>query len=157
LTSSALSVPAPPRHRLLAWLPTALWLALIAWFSSDLFSSAHTGSMLQKIIYLLYGPISKKTFLILHMLVRKAAHVTVYGILGGLAFYSWRATLPGRDRWALRWSMLALGVTLLAGVMDEFHQGFVASRTGSPRDVLLDLAGAVLVQIVIAKLLKEKR
>jgi len=142
---------------LLAWVPTLLWLAFIVWLSSDLFSSAHTCSVLLKIIHLLYGPISQKTFLILHRLVRKAAHVTVYGILGGLAFYSWRSTLPGHERWTLRWSALALAVTLLAASMDEFHQGFVSSRTGSATDVLLDLGGALIVQMVIAWWFKEKQ
>ena len=146
-----------PRRRILAWLPTVLWLAFIAWLSSDLFSSAHTGAVLLKIIHLLYGQISIRKFEIIHTLVRKAAHVTVYGILGGLAFYSWRSTLPGRERWALRWSTLAVVVTLLAASMDEWHQSFVASRTSNVRDVLIDLAGALLVQMLIAGFLRERK
>src|SRR6267154_1203205 len=122
-------------------------MAFIAWLSTDMFSAAHTGSLLLKIIHLLYGQISNTTFRIIHTLVRKAAHVSVYGALGGLAFYSWRATLHGRARWALRWSALALAITALAAILDEFHQGFVASRTGSPTDVLIDLAGALIVRM----------
>jgi VanZ family protein len=146
----------PRRRLLLAWLPTLLWLAFITWLSNDMFSAAHTGSVLYKIIHFFYGQISNRTFQIIHLLVRKAAHVSVYGILGGLAFYSWRSTLPGRGRWALRWSALALAMTVLAATLDEFHQSFVPSRTSSPVDVLIDFTGALLVQMVIAALLSEK-
>ncbi|HWZ45682.1 MAG TPA: VanZ family protein, partial [Candidatus Saccharimonadales bacterium] len=101
MSSSTPSVPVLSPPKLLAWLPTGLWLALIAWLSTDQFSAAHTGSVLLKIIHLLYGQISEASFAIIHTLVRKGAHVSVYGILGGLAFYSWRATLPDRARWTM--------------------------------------------------------
>jgi VanZ family protein len=44
-------------------------------------------------------------------------------------------------------SILA-GIVLLASavfaVSDEFHQSFVASRTASPVDVLIDICGALI-------------
>ncbi|HEV2960392.1 MAG TPA: VanZ family protein [Candidatus Angelobacter sp.] len=152
MSSSALPKPSATlfRRTFLAWLPTALWLATIASFSTDLFSSAHTGQILMKIIHAIYGPISPHAFALLHAYIRKAAHFTVYGTLSGLAFYSWRASLPGRRRWTFKWSGLALALTLLAASLDEFHQSFVPSRTASPHDVLLDMMGAMFVQIVIA-------
>ena len=82
--------------------------------------------------------------------MRKAAHFSVYGILSGLAFYSWRASLPGRLRWTFKWSGLALALTLLTASFDEFHQSFIPSRTASLQDVLLDMMGAMFVQILIA-------
>jgi VanZ family protein len=123
---------------------------MIGGFSTDTFSSVHTGDILMKIIHAVYGPISHQTFTFIHAYVRKAAHFTVYGILSGLAFYSWRASLPARLRWTFKWSGLALALTLIAACLDEFHQSFVPSRTASPRDVLLDMMGAMFVQIVIA-------
>lgn len=147
---SVSTIPAPASHRrLLVWLPTLVWLALIAWFSSDFFSSAHTGRLLLKIIHLVYGDISEQNFQIVHFLVRKAAHLTVYGTLGGLAYYSWRATLPANGWGRLHWITFASAMALLAGSLDEFHQSFVASRGPSPYDVLLDLTGALLVQLAI--------
>ena len=103
-----------------------------------------------KIIHAIYGPISPHAFALLHAYIRKAAHFTVYGVLSGLAFYSWRASLPGRLRWSFKWSGLALALTLLAASLDEFHQSFVPSRTASLEDVLLDMMGAMFVQILIA-------
>ena len=132
-----------------------LWLATIATFSTDLFSAAHTGQILRKIIHAIYGPISPHAFALLHAYVRKAAHFSVYGILSGLAFYSWRASVPGRWRWNFKWSGLALALTLLAASLDEFHQSFIPSRTASPHDVLLDMMGAMFVQILIASFTRE--
>jgi VanZ family protein len=139
------------------WLPTLLWLGAIAWFSTDTFSAEHTRGILWKIVHLLWGPISQEQFNTLHFFVRKGAHFTVYGILSAFAFYSWRATLPARQRWTFLWSGLALALTLLAAGLDEFHQGFVPSRTSSPRDVALDLVGALCFQIIIASILVGRR
>ena len=152
MSSSALPKPSSTlfRRALLAWLPTVLWLATIASFSTDFFSSAHTGQILLKIIHAIYGSISPHAFILVHAYVRKAAHFTVYGILSGFAFYSWRASVPGRLRWSFKWSGLALALTLLTASLDEFHQSLVPSRTASPQDVLLDMMGAMFVQIVIA-------
>ena len=144
-------------RRVLSWIPTLLWVALIAWFSTDLFSSAHTGSVLLKIIHLVYGEISKKSFHLIHALVRKSAHFGVYAILGGLSFYSWRTTLPDFPRWKFRWAGLALAVVLVTASLDEWHQGFLPSRTGTARDVVLDMIGAVFMQILIAGFEKTRK
>jgi VanZ family protein len=137
-------------RKLLPWLPTLLWLSVLTAFSTDTFSAEHTGSVLLKIIHAIYGGISARQFQALHFLVRKCAHFFSYGILGVFAFYSWRASLPARPRWMPRWSGLALLLTLAAAAADEFHQSFVPSRTSSPRDVMLDMMGAIFFQVVIA-------
>jgi VanZ family protein len=159
LSSSVITQPvtSPLRRKLLWWLPTLLWLCAQAVFSTDTFSAEHTGSILWKIVHAIYGAISTSQFEILHFLVRKAAHFCTYGVLSVFAFYSWRMTLPARERWAFRWSALAVGLTLLAGSLDEFHQTFVPSRTASPRDVLLDVTGAVCFQLVLATILRRRR
>jgi VanZ family protein len=127
-----------------------LWLCVLAWFSSDTFSSEHTGTVLLRLIRAVYGPVSHHAFQQIHLLVRKAAHFGAYGMLSALGFFSWRATLSAAQRWTFRWCGLALLLTLLAGSMDEFHQSFVSSRTSSWHDVALDMTGAVCFQIVIA-------
>jgi len=144
-------IPPPPfKKKLLAWLPTVIWLGMIAFFSTDTFSAEHTGSILEKIIRALYGPISPAHFEMLHVFVRKTAHFTVYGFLSLLAYYSWRTTLPRRAGWTFIWSLLALLITLLAASGDEFHQMFVPSRGPSVRDVQLDMMGAMFVQVLLA-------
>ena len=143
--------------KLAAWLATLAWLGAIAAFSTDTFSSAHTGSILKKIIEAVYGPISYHQFEQFHFFIRKAAHFTVYGILSWLAFLAWRSTLPAPRRWTLGWSGLAMTVVFVAASLDEFHQTFIPSRTGSSRDVMLDLISAIFFQIVIAVFLRERQ
>jgi VanZ family protein len=152
LSSTALPgpVPASPARKLRAWLPTLLWLCVLAIFSTDLFSAAHTGSVLRKIIHALFGPISHHRFQQIHFLVRKSAHFFSYGLLSAFAFFAWRATLPSYRRWMLRWALLGVLIAFAAGSLDEFHQSFVPSRAGNFHDVLLDTAGAIFFQLVIA-------
>jgi VanZ family protein len=133
------------------WLPTIAWLCLLTWFSSDAFSAQNTGGILWKILHAFFGSsVSRHQFEVLHFFVRKAAHFACYGFLSVLAFYAWRGTLPAFQRWTFRWSGLALALTLAAAGLDEFHQTFTHSRTGNLRDVVLDMAGALFFQIVIA-------
>lgn len=150
------TAPAPPKSKLIAWLPTMIWLAMIAYFSTDTFSAEHTGSILEKIIRAVYGNISHEHFRMIHVFVRKTAHFTVYGLLSLLAFYSWRATLPRRARWTFIWAVLALLTVVMAGSLDEIHQIFVPSRGPSPYDVMLDTMGALFVQVLIATFLRPQ-
>jgi VanZ family protein len=140
----------PFSRKLWAWLPTLLWLCVLAMFSTDTFSAEHTGGVLMKILHALFGNISTHRFHQIHFFIRKAAHFGSYGLLGALAFFSWRATLPAFPRWTFRWSTLALLLVLVAASLDEFHQSFVSSRTGNWHDVALDFTGAFFFQGVIA-------
>jgi VanZ family protein len=72
-------------------------------------------------------------------ILRKAAHMTEYGLLW---FLWWRA-LGFRHRGAAAVIALAYAAT------DEYHQHFVSGRHGTPVDVLIDAAGvAVAVALV---------
>ncbi len=138
------------RNRIIAWIPTLLWLAMIACFSTDVFSARHTGSLTWKILHWIYPSISIELFDLIHFFIRKTAHFTAYGFLSFLSYRSWRATFPSRAPWTFKWAGLALALTLAAASSDEFHQSFVPSRTSSPLDVLLDMMGAIFVQTLIA-------
>jgi VanZ family protein len=127
-----------------------LWLGVLAAFSTDVFSAEHTGNILTKMLHALFGTISSHQFQHIHFLIRKSAHFCSYGLLGALAFFSWRATLPSLPRWTFRWSALALLLAITAAALDEFHQSFVPSRTSSIHDVFLDFIGAVVFQLAIA-------
>jgi VanZ family protein len=143
-------VSTAPSRKLRAWIPTLLWLCILALFSTDTFSAEHTGSILMNVLHAVFGSRFDEQFQQIHFLVRKSAHFCSYGFLGALAFFSWRATLPARPLWTFRWSLLALLVAVTAGALDEFHQSFVASRTSSLRDVFIDMIGAIFFQLAIA-------
>ncbi len=139
-----------PRSKLRAWLPTLVWLGVLACFSTDVFSAEHTGLVLHKIIHALFGEVSPEAFQQIHFYIRKSAHFLSYGLLSAFAFFSWRATLPGSREWSARWSGLALLLTFVAGSLDEFHQTFIPSRTAHFHDVLLDTTGALFFQLALA-------
>ena len=137
-----------PMNRLLThWLPPILWAAVIMSASTDTFSGANTGSVLERVVVWLAGhPVSPATLDTLNFVIRKCAHLTEYGILGALAF---RALRGDRSGWSLRWAVGAVVLAACLASIDEIHQTFVPSRTGTWHDVVLDAAGAAVAQILI--------
>jgi VanZ family protein len=127
-----------------AWLPVILWMTLMFFGSTDLLSAEHTSRFLTPLLRWFNPAISPGAIADIHLLVRKAAHVTEYAVLTGLLFRAFRPTIT--DFW---WrAAVALVPALLFAPADEFHQSFVPSRTSSPFDVLIDYAGAVLGIII---------
>jgi len=68
------------------------------------------------------------------VVLRKAAHMTEYGLLWTL----WLWAQPGPRAPAAR---RALAIALAYAASDELHQSFVDSRHASPFDVAIDAAG----------------
>jgi len=96
---------------LTAWLPVVLWAALI--FALSSIPSLGTG----------LGPWD--------LILRKAAHMTEFAILGALVYRALPRAVPA----------IAAGVFYAA--TDELHQHFVRDRVGSPLDVALDAVAVV--------------
>jgi VanZ family protein len=124
---------------LLAWWPVLAWSALIFCMSTDTFSSEHTGSIIEPILRWIYPAITAEQFAFIHHLIRKTAHFTEYFIFALLLF---RGVRRGRSGWRWSWGLQALFIAAAYSALDEFHQSFVASRTASPYDSLLDTIGA---------------
>jgi VanZ family protein len=141
-------VTAPPRSAprfaspaaLRAWLLVSVWLALIFTFSSDLFGASSTGSLLRPILRWLFPAWSPAEIASLHFAIRKAAHLSVYGVLALLGFRALRLSLGASAR---RHASLALALVLVVASIDEYHQSFSSARTGTVKDVGYDLAGAL--------------
>lgn len=88
--------------------------------------------------------ISVLSYDLLHTLVRKTAHFTIYLILGILVF---NALCQSERFLRVRWKRLlwkALIICFLYAISDEFHQLFIPGRSGEVRDVLIDTCGALL-------------
>ena len=128
------------------WIPALAWTGIVLAASTDPFSAEHTGSILEAVLTFLFGAVKQETFDTLHFLTRKGAHLTEYGILGLLWFRAWRGERRGHE-W--KWALAGIGIALATAIADEVHQSFVPSRTGDVKDVLLDLTGAVILQIVL--------
>ena len=146
-----------PRRAWIQWIPAATWLGIICFESTDLLSSAHTGSILYSVLTYFFGHINPLVLVVWNHLLRKAGHVTGYAILSWLLFRAWRATLPlpRALNWSLAWARIAFLMTALVATLDEWHQTLIPSRTGNLRDVLLDSTAALGAQVLIWFLLSR--
>ena len=117
------------------------WMILIFWFSSA-GHEASSGQSMQAV----HG-ITRVTGVVLpEVLVRKAAHVFLYFILGILL------TLLVRT-YRIRWRSVvlwAVGIACAYAATDETHQLLVGGRSGQVSDVLLDTVAACVGVVVIA-------
>jgi VanZ family protein len=105
--------------RLNAWLPVAVWAAVIFTLSSV--PSLDTGLET-------WDPV-----------LRKLAHFGEYAVLGALLYR------------AVRGEPASIVLGSLYAVTDEVHQSFVAGRTGSPVDWLIDTAGVVAGVLLLSR------
>jgi VanZ family protein len=131
----------PPRMPawLRAWWPALLWAGVIFSASTDTFSSEHTASVLEPILRWIIRSLTEEQFDAIHYLIRKSAHFTEYFIFCLLLY---RGVRGDRRGWRWTWGVAALSVAAGYSVLDEIHQAFVASRTASAYDSLLDSVGA---------------
>ena len=137
------------------WLPLVVWLGVIAMESTPVASSANTRHLLLAALNWLFGTANSAWIDALNFALRKSGHFLGYGWLGVLFF---RALCASSRAAAGALAACAVGLTLVVASLDEFHQSFIPSRTGSVRDVLLDTVGAAcLLSIVLAYLhLRQK-
>jgi VanZ family protein len=115
------------------WLPVIAWGGLIFCLSTSAFSAVNTATVIDPILRLILPGISAAAIDVGHMLVRKCAHFTEYGILFWLLIRGPMAERP----------YLALMLCVVYALSDEGHQAFVPGRTASLYDVALDSTGAL--------------
>jgi len=129
-----------------AWAPVAIWIGVIFSLSSDDFAAPETSRIIGPLLAWLFPEASDETLAYFHFLIRKAAHVTEYGILYLLARRPLRIRSP---HWAV-WqnTLAALALVLLVASYDEFHQSLSLQRTGTVYDVALDVSGGVLALLL---------
>jgi len=131
--AKTLSVEPPELAPLGEWIPVILWGLLIFTLSTSAFSAANTARVIDPILRWLIPGITVASVDVCHMLVRKAAHFTEYGILFWLLVRGPMARRP----------YLALMLCVAYALTDEGHQVFVPGRTASLYDVALDSTGAL--------------
>jgi len=133
------------RTLVLYWMPVIAWMSVIFLASTDLMSAQHTSRFIGPFLRWIAPQISPEMIQQVQFAVRKAAHVTEYAILAALLMHAFSAGAR-----ALRWRDALLAV-FLAGAFaagDEYHQSFIASRTGAAGDVLIDITGAMLGALI---------
>ncbi len=148
----------------LAWLPTILWLVVIAFESTAYFSGGRTMLWTRRLLALFVDHVSWPLVFEANHILRKTGHFLGYATLSWFAFRGWMETLAysrellllkagrpvsQRSRWHLRAATLAVLVTIVVASLDEFHQSLLPGRTGMIRDVVLDAMGGIFAQIVL--------
>jgi len=113
----------PASRALSLWLPVVVWAAVIFTFSSIPSLSTGLGTW--------------------DTILRKAAHMAEYAILGALLLRALGRELP------------AFFFGLAYAVTDEIHQHFVEGRHASPLDVALDGVG-VAIGIFLVRLAQTR-
>jgi len=136
------------------WLPAAAWMAMVLAASTDPFSAKNTSEVLRAVLTWALGHVDALTFGLVHSLIRKSAHFIEYAILSALWFRALRVHL--NSLWRVRWALVGLIISLSVAILDELHQSFVPSRTGSAHDVLLDFCGAMFAQLLIWYALRRR-
>src|SRR5215470_13916368 len=135
------------------WAPPIIWMSVIFWFSTDLFSADNTGSLLSNVVSFIYPGATRELFDSIHFYVRKAGHLTEYAVLALLLFRAFRS--GSQERWRPRWALYSFLVVFLYALLDEYHQTFTRHRTASFYDSLIDTSGAVTA-LVLSWLLSHR-
>jgi VanZ family protein len=129
------------------WWPALLWAIVISAFSTGVFTSDNTSRIIVPILKWFFPHASQETLFLVHHFIRKMGHVTEYFILSLLILRGIRA---GKTGIHLGWALAAVAIVGCYAALDEFHQSFVPGRTAAVSDVLIDTAGGVAAQVVVA-------
>jgi VanZ family protein len=133
-------------RRLKYWVPAFCVAIVISAFSTHYFSGEQTARVIIPILHWLFPSASRHVLRLMHIGIRKAAHVTEFGIFSITVFHGIRGDRYG---WRLNWAVLTLLVAVAYASLDEWHQSFVPLREPSVRDVMIDAAGALLAQVLV--------
>jgi VanZ family protein len=130
------------------WLPVLFWMVFIFIGSTDLMSAEQTSRFIGPFLRWFAPEITDATIASIQLIVRKCAHLAEYAILSALLLRALRQHL-------LAARSVAFVLAALYAVVDEFHQSFVPSRTGSPWDVLTDSIGAILGLVIYVRMTRR--
>jgi VanZ family protein len=124
-------------------------MGLIFSMSTHIGASPNSASLLEKLLHRLAPGVltglSAEQLDLLNYLFRKLGHMCEYGMLTVLAV---RAFQRDQSGWRPRSGLAAVGLSLLYAASDEWHQRFVADRTGTIKDVAVDAVGVALAVVL---------
>ncbi len=141
--------PTPLRRSLfiVAWL---IWMGVMFYFSTKTWGGAATKSWLDQLLTLYVPPVRELMTTAdlgqLNFIIRKLAHFTEYAVLTTLGYWGWVKAMGRSPQQSLQ---IALFISILFAMTDEFHQRFVPGRTSLITDVLIDCLGASLAALAL--------
>jgi VanZ family protein len=143
---SSIESPISPSTRITHyWIPVLMMLMVQYSFSTNAFSSDETSRFVVPVLKALLRNPTAEQLQFWHHVIRKAAHVTEYCILGLLVYRAFRVDVARSSKVAL----LTVVFVAAAATFDEFHQSFVLSRGSSVFDVGWDCIGGLIAIILL--------
>jgi VanZ family protein len=137
-------------HFIYYWLPPLAWMVFI-FPTNDSLTADSTSSIIIPLLKWLMPAANQATLEDIHGFIRKISHFLGYGFLAFLLFRAFRSK-SRKFRW--RWIFYAGLISAGYGLLDEFIQTLIPKRTGSFYDWMIDIAGSVIVLVVVS--LKNK-
>lgn len=153
------------------WGAPILWMLWMRFLSSDTMNGESTSRFIGPILHWTFPEWNEWQLNLGHYMVRKTAHIIEYSILTGLwirAFsQKFKLTLRVKRFW-MGWKLLgikaslifvAICISVIYAIIDEFLQTLTESRTGNPGDVLFDSSGAIGMGVLLflLQILKKNR
>ncbi|WJQ03608.1 VanZ family protein [Geobacillus stearothermophilus] len=133
------------KNKLVLWGLVFVWCGMIYYFTeSPMFTGTNTASLISEIVQKLQlGHVDhiNDGFLSWNYIVRKLAHLSVFGLLAVLV---WEALYPWRFAMISAWVFAVICVCL-----DEWHQSFQPGRTSLLSDVVIDACRAGIALFVV--------
>jgi VanZ family protein len=135
------------KNKFVLWILVFTWCGMIYYFTeSSMFTGTNTASWISEIVQKLQlGHIDHNHindgFLSWNSIVRKLAHLLVFGLLAVLV---WRAFYPQLFAMVNAWVF-----TVICAALDEWHQSFQPGRTALLSDVVIDACGAGIALFVV--------
>ena len=130
-----------------------LVILLVAMYSLIFTMSAQDGATsggLSETLTALIVPETSASFATWHMIVRKGAHVMEFAVLYLLWYLAAMEAYPELP--AERQAFLPAALTLVSAALDELHQTFVPGRTPLVTDVVIDMAGVLLLTMLLYRM-----
>jgi len=137
------------RGRMFRYAPLLLWIGVIFLFSGSFGAASNTSLIIRPVLLWLFPDITEPSIRAVQFTVRKIAHFTEYAILAAWALRALKnSSVPvlRKRNWRFLFSFLLVAAVAFA---DEFNQSFFASRTSSPYDSLLDIAGGLAAILIL--------
>lgn len=130
------------RDRISRYAPLIIWMTIILFASANEFSAANTSRVVRPLLLWFFPDITEESIRLVHFFVRKGAHIAEYAVLGWLAGRAFSGS--SHEFLRQKWLLAGLLLIVLHALLDEFHQTFVPSRTGSIYDSGIDIIGGLI-------------
>ena len=155
VSASSSSFRLHPSSFLWRYGPLVAWTCFVLFASTASFSASNTSLVIRPLLLWLLPGITDARIDEVHFFVRKTAHFTEYALLALLAARAFRTS--SRPALKRRWWLASFALVAAVSLLDEYHQSFLPSRTGSIYDSLLDMTGGATALACAALLLARRR